>query len=96
MKSDEQQTNELISQEESKEVALTPEQEARNLLDEASKSAHAILKFKEDHYHIRDLPVPCGTPYLAYVGSWERQWICFRDKKVVERIRVRVATKKPL
>jgi hypothetical protein len=93
---DEEQTNELVSQEESTEVALSPEQEARNLLDEASKSSQAILKFKEDHYHIRDLPVPLGTRHFAFVGNWEKQWICFRDKKVVERIRVRVATKKPL
>jgi hypothetical protein len=78
------------------EIALSPEQEARALLEEASKGVPPILKFKEGYFHIRGEEVPLGTRFRAYVPNWERQWIRFDDNKVTERIRVRVATKKSL
>jgi hypothetical protein len=92
----EDQERKIVLREESTEVALSPEQEAKALLDEASKSVHQILKFNEDHYHIRKEPVPTGTRYYAHPANWERQWIRFDDDKVTERIRVRVVTKKLL
>jgi hypothetical protein len=78
------------------EIALSPEQEARALLEEASKGVQMILKFKEGYFHIRGEKVLLGTRYLAYVPNWERQWIRFDDNKVTERVRVRVATRKSL
>jgi hypothetical protein len=87
---------ELALREESTEVALSSEAEAKALFDEASKNAQAILKFKADHYHIRNEPVELGTRYFAHPGNWERQWIRFDDHKVTERIRVKVSSKKPL
>jgi hypothetical protein len=90
------QSERIQRQEPSTEVALSPEEEARALLDEASKGVQAILKFKEDHFHIRNEEVALGTRYYAYPGNWERQWIRFDDGKVTERIRVKVSTKKPL
>lgn len=84
----------------STEVALTPEQEAKNLLDEASKSSgQPLLKFRgdqEEPFHVRDDIVPLGTRFYAYPSAWERQWVRFDDDKVTDRIRVRVATKKLL
>jgi hypothetical protein len=78
------------------EIALSPEQEAKALLEEASKGGQVILKFKEGYFHIRGEVVPLGTRYLTFVPNWERQWVRFDDNKVTERIRVRVATRKPL
>lgn len=92
-----EEKNELALQEkENTEVALSPEEEAKALLDEVSKSMQAILKFKEDHFHIRNEEVPLGTRYLAHPGLWERQWIRFHEDKAPERIRAKVSTKKPL
>ena len=87
---------ELALREENTEVALSSEAEAKALYDEASKGMQSILKFKEDHYHIRNEPVELGTRYFAHPGNWERQWIRFDDNKVTERIRAKVSTKKPL
>jgi hypothetical protein len=92
----ENEKNEIVAQEESTEVALSPEQEAKALLDEASKGVQEILKFNEDHFHVRGELVPVGTRYYAHPTSWERQWVRFDDNKVTERIRIRVATKKLL
>jgi hypothetical protein len=89
-------TQVAVQDDESTELALSPEEEAKALLDEARKGAQTILKYKDEHFHIRDVEVPLGTRYFAHVGSWERQWIRFDDNKVTERIRVKVSTKKML
>jgi hypothetical protein len=80
----------------STDLVLSPQEEAKALLDEANKSAQVILKFKEDHFHIRDEPVELGTRYYAHPVHWERQWLRFHENKVTERIRVKVSTKKLL
>jgi hypothetical protein len=85
-----------VQDDENTELALSPEEEAKALLDEAQKGAQIILKYKDEHFHIRDVEVPLGTRYFAHPGSWERQWIRFDDNKVTERIRVKVSTKKML
>jgi hypothetical protein len=90
------ETKELAPQEESTEVALSPEEEAKALLDEAQKGVQIILKYRDEHYYIRDQEVSLGTRYFAHPGNWERQWIRFDDKKVTDRIRIRVSTKKLL
>jgi hypothetical protein len=77
-------------------VALSLEEEAKALLDEASQGSVQLLKFKEGHFHIRGEEVPLGTRFLAYVPNWERQWILFEDNKVADRHRVRVSTRKLL
>jgi hypothetical protein len=96
IKQQEKQMQTLPAEAGSTEIALSPEQEARALLEEASKGVQVILKFKEGYFHIRGEKMPLGTRYLAYVPNWERQWIRFDDNKVTDRIRVRVATRKLL
>jgi hypothetical protein len=96
MLSKSEETKELALQEGSTEVVMSREEEAKAFLDEASKGMQAILKFKEDHFHIRGEEVPLGTRYYAYPANWERQWIRFDDDKVTERIRVKVSTRKLL
>jgi hypothetical protein len=97
MKDEDEKRTEVATQQESgTELALSPQEEARALLDEASQGAHALLKFKEGIFHIRGEEVPLGTRYYAYPANWERQWLRFDDGKLTKKIRVRVATKKLL
>jgi hypothetical protein len=97
MREDDETKNLTVKEEENTEVALSPQEEAKALLDEASKGAvSALLKFKQDHFHIRGEAVPLGTKFYAYPGNWERQWNRFDDGKHTDQIRVQVKTKKPL
>jgi hypothetical protein len=86
-----EETKEVALREETTEV-VSAEEEAKALLDEASKGGgQTLLKFRGDRsepYHIRDKEVPLGTRYYAHPANWERQWIRFDDDKVTERIRV--------
>jgi hypothetical protein len=92
-----EEKNKLAPREESTEVTLSPEDEAKALLEETKGNAPPILKYKEEiGYHIRNEPVPLGTRFFAYPGSWERQAVRFDDNKVTQRIRVKVSSRKLL
>jgi hypothetical protein len=90
--------NELKTKE-SSEVALSQEEQAKILLDEAS-SGTPLLKFNAQNaqYHLRKEEVSLGTRYFAYPGEWYREWVHFEDGKLVkeDRIRIRATARKPL
>lgn len=66
---------------------MRPDQEARNIADEAETDAGfmKMLKFKKGDYWCDGEEIALGTQLVAHAVAWTKAWIKFENRTVVER-----------